>query len=95
MTQGENTVSKSPTPQVLLLDGDETTQTPWQDPWAATEEARAELASKRPDLLLADPRGVGHRISQEINRDPEEVSRLRKAREDARRGRTFRRHSDT
>lgn len=95
MTQGEKTVSKSPTPQVLLLDGPETTQTSWQDPWGATEEARAELATKRPDALLADPQGIGHRISQEIDRDPEEVSRLRQAREDARHGRTFLRHDDT
>ena len=95
MTQGEKTVSKSLTPQVLQFDGDETTQTSWQDPWGATQEARAELASKRPDLLLADPQGVGHRISQEISRDPEEVRRLREAREAARRGRTFRLDDDT
>jgi len=95
MTQAGKTGNEAQTPQTLLLDGEGTTQTPWEDPWEATKKARAELAKKRPEVLLADPQSVGHRISQEISRDPEEVIRLRKARTDARHGKTFPRHDVT
>jgi hypothetical protein len=45
--------------------------------------------------LALDAHAVGRRITEEINADPEEVKRLRKARRNARAGKTFPRHSDT
>ena len=95
MTQKEMMASESLARQMLPIDDRTATQTSWQDPWRATQEARAELATKRPEALLGDPRGIGHRISREINRDPEEVRRLRKAREEARHGRTSPPRNDT
>jgi hypothetical protein len=38
---------------------------------------------------------VGGRITEQINADPAEVKRLRRARKNARAGKTFPRHSDT
>jgi len=75
------------------------TQTAWEDPWAATEEARQTLASSRTPYgrggVLPDAHGVGRRITEEINADPAEIERLRSARKNARAGKTFPRHSDT
>jgi hypothetical protein len=75
------------------------TQTPWEDPWEATQAARARLADSQTPYgqrgILADARAVGHRITEEINADPAEAERLRQARKNARAGKTFPRHSDT
>jgi hypothetical protein len=75
------------------------TQTAWEDPWAATRTARRELASTQTPYgqggLLADPQAIGRRITEEINADPAEVARLRRARRSARAGKTYPRHSDT
>lgn len=72
------------------------TQTAWEDPWAAISPdawgALEEQASE--EGLRPDARAVGRRITEEINSDPEEVARLRKARKDARDGKTFPRHDD-
>lgn len=75
------------------------TQTAWEDPWEATQAARARLANSQTPYgqrgIRLDSRAVGHRITEEINADPAEIERLRSARRNARAGRTFPRHSDT
>jgi hypothetical protein len=72
------------------------TQTAWEDPWAAARKARQELEEKSGEKYLPhDAHTVGRRITEEINADPEEVDRLRKARQDARAGKIFPRHADT
>jgi hypothetical protein len=68
------------------------TQTAWEDPWAAISPDAWEVLEEKG--LLPDARAVGHRITEEINSDPEEVARLRKARKEARDGKTFPRHDD-
>ncbi len=75
------------------------TQTAWEDPWKATQEARETLANSQTLYgqagVLPDARAVGRRITEEINADPAEVELLRSARKNARAGKTFPRHSDT
>jgi hypothetical protein len=65
------------------------TQTAWEDPWAAAASARRDLGPGTPygaeDL---NARAVGHAITAAINADPAEVARLRKARQEAREGKT-------
>jgi hypothetical protein len=94
--------------ETLPPKGAQATQTAWKDPWAATRsaatrnsETRSVLrllalyerrASAQRDLLSLQ---MGRKITEEINADPAEVERLRAAREDIRKGRTFPRHSDT
>ena len=74
----------------------EDTQTAWDDPWAAISpdawKAMEEQAGEKG--LHPDARAVGRRITEEINADPEEVARLRKARQHARAGKTYPRHDD-
>jgi hypothetical protein len=77
--------------RLLKRPGD--TQTAWEDPWSATKTARE--TTPHGAAVLREARPVGQRITEEINADPEEVERLRKARRDARDGKTFPRHSDT
>jgi len=64
-------------------------ETDWRDPWTATEEARRTVP------FLADLHKVSRRITDEINADPLEVQKLRKAREDAREGKASPRSDDT
>jgi hypothetical protein len=45
--------------------------------------------------VLPDVLAVGRRITEEINADPAEVTRLRRSRKNARAGKTYPRHSDT
>jgi len=73
------------------------TQTAWEDPWAAISPAAWEaLEEHAAGMNLApDARAVGHRITEEIDADPAEVRRLRRARTNARAGKTYPRHSDT
>jgi hypothetical protein len=72
------------------------TQTAWEDPWAAISpdawKALEEQAGERG--FRPDAHVVGRRITEEINLDPEEVRRLRKARQHARDGKTYPRHDD-
>jgi hypothetical protein len=80
--------------------GPQDTQTAWEDLWEATKEARQALASTRTPYgqgggVLPDEQAVGHQITQEINADPAEVKRLRRARKNAHAGKTYPRHSDT
>jgi len=67
----------------------EETQTAWEDPWAAAAKAREYLGPETPygteDLSA---RAIGRAITAAINADPEEVSRLRRARQEAREGNT-------
>lgn len=51
----------------------EDTDTPWADPWEASEEAREKI--------------TGQQITDAINADPAEVELLRKSRKQAREGR--------
>jgi hypothetical protein len=79
-----------------LLKRPEDSQTAWEDPWAAARKARQELEERSGEKYLPhSARTVGRRITKEINADPEEVDRLRKAREEARAGKIFPRHDDT
>jgi len=59
----------------------EDTETAWADPWSATRESRQIVMSRL--------------ITDEINRDPAEVKRLTKARQDARAGHLYPRHDGT
>lgn len=52
-------------------------ETAWADPWKVTQPEREAMVAEE----------MGRRITNEINRDPAEVARLRKARRDAREGR--------
>jgi len=67
--------------------------TAWEDPWSATREALE--TTPHGEAIRKEARPVGQRITEEINADPEEVERLRKARKEAREGKTYPRHSDT
>ena len=67
--------------------------TAWEDPWSATREALK--TTPHGAAIRKKARPAGQRITEEINADPEGVERLRKARRDAREGKTFPRHSDT
>lgn len=60
--------------------GGPTTATDHADPWGAAEKARRRI--------------IGERITQEIEKDPAEVERLRAARREVREGRLIRRHCD-
>ena len=71
------------------------TQTAWEDPWAAISQEAWEALEEQAGDLMPDAHAVGRRITEEINADPAEVKRLRKARKNARAGKTFPRHSDT
>ena len=53
----------------------EESETAWADPWEATQRDREVVASRQ--------------ITDAINSDPAEVTRLRKARRDAREGRRY------
>ena len=59
----------------------EDTETAWADPWSATRESREVVMSRV--------------ITDEINRDPSEVKRLMKARQEVREGRLYPRRDDT
>lgn len=80
-------VGASPTPD-RLTKRPKDTQTAWEDPWAAARKARQEMEERS-----GEP--VGRRITEEINADPAEVERLRRARREARVRKTFPRHADT
>jgi hypothetical protein len=72
------------------------TQTAWEDPWAAISKEAWEAQEQAGGTNLApDAHTVGGRITEQINADPAEVKRLRRARKNARAGKTFPRHSDT
>ena len=85
--------------QVLPPKRHQDTQTPWEDPWTATEEAREQLASTATpysqESIRRQAPDMGQQITDEINSDPAEVERLRAARRSARAGRIYPRHSDT
>ena len=86
----------SPALKILPAKRPEDTSTPWEDPWAAATVAREALESQAGRSYL--PPGtptVGHRITEEIDADPSEVRRLKRARTNARAGRLYPRHSDT
>jgi hypothetical protein len=72
------------------------TQTAWDDPWGAISQDAWEALEEQAGAmnLVPDLHEVGRRITEEINSDPEEVARLRKARQDARDGKTYPRHDD-
>jgi hypothetical protein len=69
------------------------TQTAWQDPWAATRAVSRETPYVK--AIRRQAGTTGQQITDQIDADPAEVSRLRRARQSARRGKTFPRHSDT
>lgn len=60
-------------------------ETAWADVWEATQPAREAMVARE----------WGRRITDEINRDPAEVERLRKARRDVREGRRSPRRAGT
>ena len=64
----------------------EDSETAWEDPWQATSQDRATIYTK---AMFEDPlREVGKRITEEINRDSEEVARLRDGIKEANEGKT-------
>ena len=63
----------------------EESETAWADPWKATQPAREAMVAEE----------MGRRITDEINRDPAEVERLRKTRRDVREGRRSPRRAGT
>jgi len=90
-------VQPKATAKTLPARTDAQTETDWRDPWAATEQARRTLhdaQTAKPDFL-ADIHKVSRRITDEINADPMEVQKLRKARQEAREGRTSPRRNGT
>jgi hypothetical protein len=89
----------APNRQYLPPKGPTDTQTAWEDPWSATARTFRELADTDTPFgrgrVLPDASTIGRRITEEINADPAEVARLRRARRNARAGKTYPRHSDT
>ncbi len=74
----------------------EDTQTAWEDPWAAISPEAWKALEEHADekIPVPDAHAVGRRITEEINADPKEVRRLRRARQHARDGKTYPRHDD-
>ena len=68
---------------------DAESETEWRDPWAVAQEIRATLPKPARNEFLVDLSRVSHRITDEINADPVEAQKLRKARQEAREGKTF------
>ena len=78
----------------LVYDQATDTQTAWGDLWIAVSETlRTPAVASR--LREARDQAIGRKITEEINADPAEVARLRRARRNARAGKTYPRHSDT
>src|SRR5215472_18833782 len=63
--------------QRLLRRGPQDSETDWRDPWKATEEARRTIFTK--EDFLRDLETVSRHITNEINKDPKEVAKLRKS----------------
>lgn len=63
---------------------EEASETRWDDPWGATQETREQIYTRA--QFLTDLAIVSQKITDEINRDPREVARLRKSRQQAREG---------
>jgi hypothetical protein len=63
---------------------EEASESRWDDPWGATPETREQIYTR--ENFLTDLAIVSQQITDEINRDPKEVARLRKARQQAREG---------
>jgi hypothetical protein len=78
-------------PTYLTPNRAQDSETAWVDPWQATQEAQKTVVFTRPDFLRdlkQATRHLGTKITEEIDRDPEEVERLRSAIQEADRGQT-------
>lgn len=80
-----------------LPKGPEISGTDWADPWAATAQAREEVARNRDREAFAKDlfQVTGQMITDAINKDPAQVAKLRKARTEGRAGKRFRRNVAT